>query len=101
MGTNVTGIGIQWVMLGSVESLVSCWSFWLGKFSLDIWNMVPGCLMWVVWMERNRRSFKTKEKSNVQLQALCHSTLFDWSRSWGSLTCSSIIEFLSSLSIIP
>ena len=77
MGTNVTGIGIQWVMLGSVESLVSCWSFWLGKFSLDIWNMVPGCLMWVVWMERNRRSFKTKEKSNVQLQALCHSTLFD------------------------
>ena len=37
--------GIQWVMPGSVESLVYCWSFWLGKFNLDIWNMVPGCLM--------------------------------------------------------
>ena len=58
-------------MPGSVESLVFCWSNWLGKFSSDIWNMVPGYLMWVVWMERNRRSFEVKEKSLVQLQALC------------------------------
>ena len=65
---------IQWVMLGSMESLVFCWSYWLGKFSSDIWNMVPSCLMWVVWMERNRRSFEAKEKSLVQLQALCQST---------------------------
>ena len=72
--------GIQWVMPSSVESLVFCWSYWLGKFTLDIWNMVPGCLMWVVWMERNRRSFEAKEKSLIQLQALCKSTLFDWSR---------------------
>ena len=63
--------GIQWVMPGSVESLVSCWSYWLGKFTSNIWNIVPGCLMWVVWMERNWRSFKAKEKSLVQLQALC------------------------------
>ena len=57
--------GIQWVMPGSVESLVFCWSNWLGKFSLDIWNMVPDCLMWVVWMEKNQRSFEAKEKSLV------------------------------------
>ena len=28
--------GIQWVMPGSVESLVFCWSNWLGKFSSNI-----------------------------------------------------------------
>ena len=50
--------GIQWVMPGSVASLVSCWSNWLGKSTLDIWNMVPDCLMWVVWLERNQRSFE-------------------------------------------
>ena len=74
--------GIQWVMPGSMESLVSCWSYWLGKFTLDIRNMVPGCLMWVVWMERNWRSFEAKEKLLVQLQALCQGTLFlfDWFR---------------------
>ena len=48
-----------------------CWSNWLGKFSSDVWNMVPRCLMWVISMERNQRSFEAKEKSLVQLQFLC------------------------------
>ena len=43
--------GTQWAMSGSVESLVYCWSFWLKKFSSDIWNIVLGCLMWIVWTE--------------------------------------------------
>ena len=63
--------------------------------------MVPGCLMLVVWMERNQRSFEAKEKSLVQLQALCQSTLFDWARCRGSSNCSSTLEFLTSLSIAP
>ena len=92
---------IQWVMLGSLESLVFCWSNWLEKFFLNIWNMVPSCLMWVVWMERNWHSFETKEKLLVQLQALCQSTLYDWSTCWGSSNCSSILEFLTSLRIVP
>ena len=91
--------GIQWVMPGSVESLVYCWSFWLGKFNSDIWNMVPGCLMLIVWTERNQRSFEDIEKSLAQLQVLCQKTLFDWSRCWGFLDCSTILEFISSLSI--
>ena len=91
--------GIQWVMPGSVESLVYCWSYWLGKFNSDIWNMVPNCLMWIIWTERNRRSFEDTEKSLVQLQALCQKILFDWSRCWGFLNCSTILEFISSLSI--
>ena len=49
--------------------------------------------MWIVWTERSRRSFEATKKSLVQLQALCQKTLFDWSRCWGSLNCSSIIEF--------
>ena len=89
----------QWVMPRSVESLVYCWSFGLGNFSLDIWNMIPGCLMWIVWTERNRRSFEDTEKSLVQLQALCQKTLFDWSRCWGFSDCTTISEFISSLSI--
>ena len=91
--------GTQWAMSGSVESLVYCWSFWLKKFSSDIWNIVLGCLMWIVWMERNRHSFEDTEKSLAQLQALCQKTLFDWSRCWGFSDCSTILEFISSFSI--
>ena len=86
-------------MLGSVESLVYCWNFGFGNLNSDIWNMVPGCLMWIVWMERNRLSFEDTEKSLVQFQALCQKTLFDWSRCWGFSDCSTIFEFISSLSI--
>ena len=93
--------GIQWVMPGSVESLVFCWSNWLGKFSSDIWNMVPGCLMWVVWMERNRCSFEAIEKSLDQLHALSQSTLFNWARCWGSANCSSTLEFITSVISAP
>ena len=67
---------IQWVMPGSMESLVYCWSFGWENL-IHIWNMVPSWLMWIVWMERNRRSFEDTEKSLVQLQALCQKTLFD------------------------
>ena len=49
-------------------------------------------------MERNRRSFEDTEKSLVQLQALCQKTLFDWSKCWGFSDCSTILEFIASLS---
>ena len=93
--------GIQWVMLGTVESLVSCWRNWLGKSASDIWNMVPSFLMWVVWLERNRRSFEALERTLDQLQALSQITLFKWASCWGSSNCSSTLEFFSTLRSAP
>ena len=93
--------GIQWVMPGSMASLVSCWSNWLGKSASDIWNMVPGCLMWVFWLERNQRSFEAQERTLVQLQALCQNTLFEWAKCWGSSNYSSTLEFFSTLRSTP
>ena len=43
--------------------------------------------------------FEDTEKSLVQLQALCQKTLFDSSRCWGFSDFSTILEFISSLSI--
>ena len=90
--------GIDWVMLGSVADLLFCWYHWLGKHSSDIWNLVPVCLMWTIWTERNRRSFEDKGKTVVQLLDLCQRTLFDWSRCWGFSDCFTLMEFLSSIS---
>ena len=63
--------GFQWVMPSSVQSLMFCWSPWLGKFNSGIWNMILGCLMRIVWTERNRRTFESTKKSLVQLQIIC------------------------------
>ena len=86
-------------MSGLVADLLCCWHHWLGKYNSDIWNLVLGCLMWTVWIERNRCSFEDIKKSMVQLLDLCQRTLFDWSWCWGLLDCSTIIDFLLSLRI--
>ena len=50
--------GIDQVMPGSVEDLLFCWFHWLGKHSSDIWDLVPGCLMWTIWSDQNRWAFE-------------------------------------------
>ena len=54
--------GIDWVMLGSIVDLLFCWYHWLGKHNFDTWNLVPGCLTWTIWTERNWCSFEDNGK---------------------------------------
>ena len=91
--------GIDQVMPSSVVDLLFCWYYWLGKHNSDIWNLVPGCLMWTTWTKWNQHFFEDKGKTVVQLLDLCHQTLFDWSRCWGLSNCFTFMEFLSSISI--
>ena len=72
--------GISWVPSHSMtDFLFSRWN-WLGKYSSHIWNLVLLCLMWCIWRERNRRTFKDLDRSDDQLLTLFSSSLFDWSR---------------------
>ena len=92
--------GIQWVLPSSVAELLFCWNHWLGKQDSDIWNLIPVCSMWTIWMECNRWSFEDYEKSLVELIGLCQRSVFDWSQCWGFTECSSIVQFFSSLSLV-
>ena len=69
------------------------WRNYFDKHSSDIWNMVPACLMWLVWKEQNRHTFEELESYLDQLKTLFSCTLFDWSWTWGFTHCSSILEF--------
>ena len=89
--------GINWIMPGSIADLLFCWYHWLGKHNSDIWNLVPGYLMWTIYTERNWHPFKDTEKYLAQLLDLCQRTLFDWSQCWGLLDCSALMDFLLSL----
>ena len=71
MGTNVTGI---WDPMGHARFcglFGVLLEFLVGEIFFGHLEYSSCCLMWVVWMERNWRSFEAKEKSIVQLQALC------------------------------
>ena len=89
--------GVHWVMPRTTAGLLSCWHQWLGKHNLNIWNLIPGCLMWIDWLERNRRSFENMEKTLYELKVLCQRSLFEWARCWGFTDSSSLSEFMFSL----
>ena len=53
------------------------------NFSSNVWNMVPACLMWLIWQERNSCMFEDIGRSVDLLESLLAGTLFEWSRIWG------------------
>ena len=88
--------GIHWVMPRLVAGLLSCWHQWLGKHNSNIWNLIPGCLMWIVWFEWNRCSFENMEKTLDELKVLCQCSLFEWSHCRGFTDSLSLSEFMFS-----
>jgi hypothetical protein len=53
---------LSWVMPLRVVDLFACW--WTGgrSQSAAVWKMVPCCLLWCLWRERNDRQFEDKER---------------------------------------
>ena len=75
--------GIQWVMLRTITSLLFGWWNWPGKHLSNIWNMVPAGMMWLIWRERNNRTFEDTVRSIDLLKPILVGTLFMWAKIWG------------------
>ena len=75
MGDVFLIFGINWVMLGTAATLLFCWRNWFGKHGSVIWNMVLGCLMWIVWKEWNGHLFEDNVTSLDQSKSV-FNTLF-------------------------
>ena len=64
----------------------------------NVWNMVPACLMRLTWKECNARTFEDTERSVDLLKSLRTMTLFEWSRIWAFMHCTSLLDFINSIS---
>jgi hypothetical protein len=68
--------GVSWVMPCHV---LDVWARWQGSFgdhrNLLVRKMVPHCVMWCLWGERNARHFEDCERSVLDLKLLCMSGL--------------------------
>ena len=71
----------------------------MGNFSSNVWNMVPACLMWLIWRERNSRTFEDIGRPVDLLESFLARTLFDWSRIWGFTYYITMFDFLIFVSI--
>jgi hypothetical protein len=55
--------GMFWVMPRRVIDLFACWWSVGRPRSAALWKIVPTCLFWTVWRERNNRRFEDLERS--------------------------------------
>jgi hypothetical protein len=61
--------GVQWVMNLTIQDLFSGWS---GSTSRNgcviVWQIVPHCVIWCLWLERNARHFEDSERTIPELK---------------------------------
>lgn len=62
--------GIHGVLSRRVADLSFGWRNWFGKHSSGIWNLVPLCVMWTLWREKNSLTLEDTERSIPQLESL-------------------------------
>jgi hypothetical protein len=67
------------------------------KHESGVWNLVPLCLMWKIWKERNSRIFEDKASSMDQLKGAFVNALFDWARVSGFTTTILVTEVVDSV----
>ena len=83
------------VMPKSVVGLLACWQRWFGHHrNGHIWIIVPHCLMWCLWRERNSRCFEDNERSISDLKLFFFRTLVDWLCALQNRSYSSFLDFL-------
>ena len=84
--------GVCSVMPMSVVELLACWQ---GRFGHHrngfVWIVVPHCLMWCIWKERNSRCFEDSDCSMPDLKLLFFRTLI---YVWRNQPFSSILDLL-------
>ena len=75
--------GVSWVMPSFVVGLFACWQGHFGRLRNGvIWKIVPPCLMWCIWKERNNRCFEDSERAIPDIKLLFFRTLLEWFSVW-------------------
>ncbi len=85
------------MLLNQVSDLLFGRWNWFGKKSSSVWNLIPSCLMWTIWSERNSCTFENRETALDKLLEIFFGVLYDWSRAWGFTSSPSVGEFLAAL----
>ncbi|KAG2726915.1 hypothetical protein I3843_01G131500 [Carya illinoinensis] len=70
--------GLNWVMPRSVEEVLACWNRPHNSAQLAAVWMMPLCLMWCLWSERNERCFNAKEHGVGEIWNFFVFSLFQW-----------------------
>jgi hypothetical protein len=91
-----TLLGVELVTPRSFLDLLACWNRVGGRdMSKVICIMVPLCVTWRIWQERNTRTFEDKESSVDGMRKNMISMLHLWVLAHHRIEVSTIEEFLN------
>ncbi|WMV07056.1 hypothetical protein MTR67_000441 [Solanum verrucosum] len=78
--------------------LLSCWIRRGGsKSQKKWWKMIPSCIWWTIWRERNGRCFEDKSKSINDVKWNCLVSLFFWCEENYIEEVDDFVDFLGAL----
>ena len=85
-------------MPSSVLNLCAYWCSFGRTRSAVVWKMVPICIFWSIWNDRNNRCFEDLESSMEEILVSLLFSLYSWTVAYLSLSYLSFADFLSRLS---
>ena len=87
--------GVRWVMPQTVLDLFCSWLGNKGRHnSILIWKIIPHCLIWCLWRERNSRHFEDSARTTPELKLFFFHALLYWVVGLGVFSIHSILELI-------
>jgi len=87
-----------WVMPEHTADLLSCWMRRGGsKTQKRWWSIVPTCVWWAIWRERNLRCHENITNSIQKVKENCINMLFFWCKEDGIEEVEQLVDFLGSM----
>uniref|UniRef100_A0A0V0IE94 Putative ovule protein n=1 Tax=Solanum chacoense TaxID=4108 RepID=A0A0V0IE94_SOLCH len=70
---------IKWVKPGRIKEVLKCWNRDgnAGRKE-ERWKMVPSCIWWTVWLERNQRCHEGKQSNIQRFKLKCLALYYFW-----------------------
>jgi len=64
------------------------------RHALQIWRLVPLCLMWCLWPERNAKSFENHDSGLLEIKNMMLQSQYTWKVVWNSVHVANFFGFL-------
>ena len=70
---------INWVKPGSIRGVLNSWnSDGNAATKEERWKIVPACICWTVWKERNQRGFEDEQNGLQSFKMNCLALFYFW-----------------------
>ncbi|KAG5603399.1 hypothetical protein H5410_034769 [Solanum commersonii] len=90
----------NWTTPLTVKDAYESWSLWkVDKAIKKIWIMIPACIFWCIWLERNKRCFDGESTALGILKTRCTENLFSWTNLYATVNAEQLQDFTNSLAL--